>query len=123
MEHNAESECICGARAGVREARQLLISPKPQTLADSLPPLERAIGRLETLAQSLRSGRPAGTGKEELRKALSELRRENRRLKALLENAAGLYSGWAGWLQAACQYTARGELAGPQPLQRVCLEG
>jgi hypothetical protein len=123
LQQNAESECVCGARASVREAQQLLVSPRPRALEQSLPNLQRAIGCLEKLAQSLRSGRFPATSNDELRKALGELGRESRTLKALLENAARLYSGWAGWVYSACQYTARGELAAPPPLQRVSVEG
>jgi hypothetical protein len=103
------------ARASVREARQLLLLPTPPALTGAVAALERAIGCLETLGQSLRSGGPAGSGRKELRGALEEV---------LLENAAGLYSGWARCLYtAACGYTARGEPAAPQGLQRVSVEG
>ena len=121
---STDFRCVQQARASVREVPQLLIFPTPETLTGSLPPLERAIGCLETLEQSLRSGRLAGTDREELRSALEGLRQEVRPVRALLDNAAGLYSGWAGWLYgAACGYTARGEPAAPYQLQRVSVEG
>ena len=124
LEQSADSRCVQRARASLREARQLLVFPTPETLTGSVPPLERAIRCLETLEQSLRSGRPVGTDREELRSALEGLRKEVRPLRALLENAAGLYSGWARWLYtAACGYTARGEPTAPQELRGVWVEG
>ena len=112
------------ARASVREARQLLLLPTPPALTGAVAALERAIGCLETLGQSLRSGGPAGSGRKELREALEEVRRELGLVRGLLENAAGLYSGWARCLyRVACGYTARGEPTAPQGLQRVSVEG
>lgn len=112
------------ARASVGEARQLLVSPTPPALSGVVAALERAVGCLETLGQSLRSGGPAGSGRKELRGALEEVRRELSPVRGLLENAAGLYSGWAGCLyRVACGYTARGEPTAPQELRGVWVEG
>jgi hypothetical protein len=119
---DAELVWIRLAQNSVREARRLLACPSAQTVEESAPYVQTAIGCLETFEKSFRSRN--GSRDAELAAEARVLRTETAQAIVLLERAATFYLGWARLLYAAaCGYTARGEPATPGVVRKLSVEG
>ncbi len=116
-----ELDWIQQAQADLGRAMPLLLNPTVQNLNQSTPLLEAAVCCMEKVEHSIRNS--DGSRSPAVGEALSKLKREIHRVKALLEHTAIFYGGWARMLYvAACGYTAAGEAAQPQPVGRVSVE-
>jgi len=115
-------EWVRQAQAILRQVRQLLLSPTPQSLEHSAPHLEAAAGCLKALEHALRAG--AAPPRQSVLPELSELRRQVLLVQALLQQAGAFYVGWARLLAATLGgYTPQGEPAVPPAVRRLSMEG
>ncbi|MGA2436819.1 MAG: hypothetical protein ABSG25_16210, partial [Bryobacteraceae bacterium] len=89
----AELGWIRQAQADLGQAMRLLLDPTARNLNQSTPLLEAAVCCLEKLESSIRNGQ--GGRSPAVAAALSSLKREIARVKALLEHAGAFYGGWA----------------------------
>lgn len=116
-ERNLES-----ARAAVSEAIRLATQPTPEALDNCTEALAQARQHLEDLTAT---AAPAETAvRAGVRAGLEQLNRSLGRLRDLLDQAAGYWSGWTQLRDAmAAGYTGQGEAAqAPRP-GRLSLEG
>lgn len=115
------------AREGLRQARDLLIEPRAETVARCGPILEQAAGCLGVVEAALRS--PASLSEEARRRIgweLAALRREMGLVRGLLDQAAQFYLSWGQWLAAAATgsaYTGQGDGMPLPALSRLTVRG
>jgi len=114
------------ARREIERVRLLLIQPAPQVLeacAEHLRAAARCMADLET-ALRRESGLAA---REALNRELNELRRDLRRVRALVEKAAQLYSGWAALMgrgpEGPDSYRWDGSITAPAVVRRLVVHG
>jgi len=113
---NEQTQHARDATAELRQARQFLVKPTPESLNQCYPWLEQAVGSLRSLEASLRQSTPANP--TVLRKQVLTLQREVVEVSAMLQSVANFYQSWSRRLTVACSgYTPHG-VPTPPPRQR-----
>lgn len=120
------------ARTALEEVRNLLLTPTPSSVEACAGPLQAAVANMLGVEQALRAeGAQAGNKSHPgdnvipgVRMELEYVRRELKRVSALLEQAAAIHRSWAGLLGlVGTGYTAAGQPAPMQGAARLALRG
>jgi hypothetical protein len=121
------------ARTALEEVRKLLLTPTPSSVEACAGPLQAAVANMVDVERELRAEGAVEANRLEagdnvvpgVRIELEYLRRELKRVSALLEQASTIHRNWASVLGLfGSGYTAAGQPARPtQSSGRVALRG
>jgi hypothetical protein len=114
------------ARREIERVRLLLIQPAPQVLEACARHAHTAAQCMGALETELRS-ETGLLARDALNRELTGLRRDLRRVRALLENAAGLYAGWAALMgrgpESADNYCSDGSTPAQVVVRKLVIHG
>jgi hypothetical protein len=114
QDHDREGPVRAATRS-LREIREMLLRPTPESLEKCAPVLEDAARLMGTIRPSDVAG---------IRPDIDALRRELNVVSALMHQASGFYSGWSQILGAAIGgYRPGGQTASVPVPGRISMEG